>query len=107
MGFTQPSKATVIFWTADLRVTASTRIVLVMIQGPSLVVASPDPSDSRPAGRGAYAIRACLICALEYYLGVWGTLIPRLWSDLKAPARPGLSLRHSRLEIRRPPTEAG
>jgi len=30
MGLTQPAKATVIFWTADLRVTASTRIVLVM-----------------------------------------------------------------------------
>jgi len=34
MGLTQPSKATVIFWTADLRVTASTRIVLVMIRAP-------------------------------------------------------------------------
>ena len=31
-GLTQSSKATVIFWTADPRVTA--RIVLVMIQGP-------------------------------------------------------------------------
>jgi len=27
MGLTQPSKATVIFWTADLRVTASARIL--------------------------------------------------------------------------------
>jgi hypothetical protein len=32
MGLTQPSEATVIFWTADLRVTASARIVLVMIR---------------------------------------------------------------------------
>jgi hypothetical protein len=41
MGLTQPSEATVIFWTADLRVTASARIVLAMT--------------GRPAGRGAYA----------------------------------------------------
>src|SRR5262245_17988657 len=33
-GLTQPSKATVIFWIADPRVTASARIVLVMSQGP-------------------------------------------------------------------------
>src|SRR6516162_6019693 len=45
--------AMVIFWTADLRVTASTRI------GPSsLVVANPAPSCWRTgtAGQGAYAI---------------------------------------------------
>jgi len=32
MGLTQPSKATVIFWTADLRVTAWARIVWVVIR---------------------------------------------------------------------------
>jgi hypothetical protein len=52
MGLTQPSEATVIFWTADLRVTASARLVLVMIRAPALVVASPDPSMGGPtAGR--------------------------------------------------------
>jgi hypothetical protein len=33
VGLTQRLKATVIFWTADLFLTASARIVLVMIQG--------------------------------------------------------------------------
>jgi hypothetical protein len=32
MGLTQPSEATVIFWTADLRVTASAKIVSVLIR---------------------------------------------------------------------------
>jgi hypothetical protein len=34
MGLAKSSKAPVIFWTADLRVTALTRIVLVMIRAP-------------------------------------------------------------------------
>src|SRR6516162_6669900 len=54
IGLTQP--ATVIFWSADLFVTASARIVLVMIQGALWFVASPDPPVGGPsAGRGTYA----------------------------------------------------
>src|SRR5258705_11085389 len=50
--FTTPSRAPVIFWTIALRVTALTRIVLVMIRAPPLVVASPGPPiDSGGGGR--------------------------------------------------------
>jgi hypothetical protein len=37
MVLTKPSKATVFFWTADVRVTASTKIVLVMSEPGSVV----------------------------------------------------------------------
>src|SRR5262249_44740005 len=37
----------IIFWTADLRVTVSTRIVLVMTLHTRCAVASPDPSRGR------------------------------------------------------------
>src|SRR5215510_13692108 len=45
----------IIFWTADLRVTVSTRIVLVMTLHTRCVVTSSDPS----RGRGGSARRQC------------------------------------------------
>jgi hypothetical protein len=45
MVLTKPSKATVFFWTADVRVTDSTKIVLIMTSRPA------DRGKSRPVGQ--------------------------------------------------------
>ena len=71
VGLTQRIRATVIFWTADLRVTASTRIVLPLPgRGKSR------PVDSTRAGRGAYAIRALRHLGLGIVSGRLGHLDP-------------------------------
>src|SRR5262249_17795749 len=45
----------IIFWTADLRVTASTRIVLVMaLHAPCCAVASPGPPSQGRGGPGRF-----------------------------------------------------
>src|SRR5262245_19789033 len=58
----------IIFWTADLRVTVSTRIVLVMtLHAPCCAVASPGPSRCHPAGRGANR-DCCTMPTRRHYL---------------------------------------
>src|SRR5262249_20569100 len=90
----QASKATVIFWTADLRVTASTRIVSVMTLHTRCAVASPDLSRGRGGAGGLREPRPSPFLPLgknwrsrEGEIGMTPPL-DRVW---KAPARPGLS----------------
>jgi hypothetical protein len=90
MGLTQPSKATVIFWTADLRVTASARIVLVMIRASRhwswQVPARRGPT---PTGRGAYAIRALPDLCAGIVSGGLGTQVPQASPLLGTTESPG------------------